>query len=266
EAAVGIDARAKCEEYFAASSEFCQPHLVPDTIDALQAKLLEMLDHPMQNDCPTNDGGYMVAAVKDALPFAAGIGRSAAIASGMVAKNMRGATLQAAMQHFTCISPGAMRQLKVKQLIPPLREAGPLGRRALLLAPAHEGPARPLSGRASPRALTKTGTSDQSIDLDFPPWLGPLVGARARGRRPSEPLFSTPAAQVVAASRRLGEGLGLRGLMPHRLRHGGASDDAPSKRQTLAEVKARGRRAQGQSVRRCVKPGMVHQLPGALTP
>ena len=71
---MGADTRAKYRKYFAAFSEFCLPHPVPDTIGALQVKVLEMLDCMMLNDCPKNDGDYLVAAVKDALPFAAGIG------------------------------------------------------------------------------------------------------------------------------------------------------------------------------------------------
>ena len=50
EAAVGADTRAKYGEYFAAFSEFCLPHPVPDTIGALQVKVLEMLDCMMLND------------------------------------------------------------------------------------------------------------------------------------------------------------------------------------------------------------------------
>ena len=190
----------------------------------------------------------------------------AAIVSGMKAKGMADAALQVATQHFTYIRPGALRQLKVKQLIPPLRDAGPLGRWALLLAPTLEDAARPHATGPRARLLTKTGTSDESIDLDYPPWLGPMLGAHARGRQPDEPLFTTPASRVIAAFRGLGLGLGLHGLMLYQLRHGGASDDVLSKRRSLAEVKARGRWASDSSVRRYAKPGMVQQLLGALTP
>eukprot|EP00959_Pyramimonas_sp_CCMP1952_P238779 4989890-Pyramimonas_sp.AAC.1 len=57
-------------------------------------------------------------------------------------------------------------------------------------------------------------------------------------------------------------GPGLQGPMLRQLQRGGASDDAPSKRRTLARVKARGHWAQDKSVRRCAEPGMARQLLG----
>ena len=59
--------------------------------------------------------------------------------------------------------------------------------------------------------------------------------------------------------------LGIPGLHPYQLRHGGAAHDLASKARDHAQVKARGRWSTDQSVRRYTKTGKIQTLLGQLS-
>ncbi|CAK0841452.1 unnamed protein product [Prorocentrum cordatum] len=135
---------------------------------------------------------------------------------------------------FTYIRPGALRKLQVRQLLAPSRASGQLQCWSLIPAPTQMDAGAP--------GLTRTGTSDETVIIDHPAWLGErLFGVAARKCGPPR-------------------------VCLYQLRHGGASGDIQSGRRGRKTVKARENWRTDSSLNRHGKPGAAHQLLNAMTP
>jgi len=115
---------------------------------------------------------------------------------------------------------------------------------------------------------TKTLTYDESIVLDSPDWLGPILAPTAQGRPSSAPLFEI---EETARRRAWSDAVQQLGLPAraclYQRRHGGTAGDTLSRRRTSPmEVIMRGRWATLRSVRRSAKPAQVQKFLATLSP
>jgi len=112
---------------------------------------------------------------------------------------------------------------------------------------------------------SKTGVFDESIQIDSPVWLGPLIQHLAIRSQPQMPLFQMNSDRF----QKVWKGACIRlGIVAHvyQLRHSGASDDALERRRTPLEIMARGRWKTLKSLERYKKPGPVQKSWGKLDP
>ena len=107
---------------------------------------------------------------------------------------------------------------------------------------------------------------DETVVLDEPGWLGPVLAAHSRARGPEGLLFTTTGGRTAGVFRSLAAGANLPGLCLYQLRHGGASEDLLSRKRTLQEVKARGHWVTDASLRRYGKPGTVQKILNQMSP
>eukprot|EP00971_Amphidinium_carterae_P246746 4900539-Amphidinium_carterae.1 len=114
--------------------------------------------------------------------------------------------------------------------------------------------------------LSKTGTIDDTVVVDDPPWLGPALLQRKRSSPPSSPLFASIGADLVRSFSLACTSLGIPAQCLYQLRHGGASEDLLSNKRSVSLVKARGRWLSDSSLRRYAKPAQVHRLLHLLSP
>jgi len=107
----------------------------------------------------------------------------------------------------------------------------------------------------------KTNTWDDSIILDTELWLHPFLETLAARLTPEEPLWCLSGTRLIAMFKDSVDSLGMSHLAPVRysLRHGGASDDAISKRRSLLEIKKRGQWRTDQSLKRYAKESKVSE-------
>ncbi|CAK0887833.1 unnamed protein product, partial [Prorocentrum cordatum] len=252
--------RPRLQAALAAFVEFVgQP---AETLDELEVQVPSVLDMFMHAGCAKGDADYLVASAEDALPMATG-----SAISGLLSLGERDTAPQVLATCSAFIRPGALRKVLVRDLLQPTRAGGAMATWSLLLAPTSARPLAPFAeGANPPRFLTKTGTSDEAVPLDNPLWLGPLLALRDHGRQGHELLFTTTGIEMAVLFRRVTEAQGLQDVCLCQLRRGGASEDAPSARRALAEVKTRRHWSQGSSVKRYAKLGMVQQLLSALSP
>ena len=194
---------------------------------------------------------------KSRAPLAAEL--MAFIASGMVMAGQREMAIMVATLFFTYCRPGELRTLRVKQLLKPVRRTGALSHWTLTLAPEEE------SGLAV-QTLTKTGVMDDAVVLDNPPWLGPMLGRLALGRRREDLLFTVDARRMVRLFKELGAAAGLPPICLYQLRHGGASEELLTGARSAESIKSRGRWRTETSLRRYAKPAQVQKLVGQLHP
>ena len=102
--------------------------------------------------------------------------------------------------------------------------------------------------------MSKTGDRDVSILLDsgWLQWLAPMFQEIRKGDA-SERLFPFNYRQVVVAFSAVCAGLNLKKVVPHRLRHSGASADRGDNSRTILEVQRRGQWRAASSVQRYEK-------------
>jgi integrase len=257
---------------------------VPSCTAALEISILDYLDVLMEAGEPLHAAQYAVASIIDALPLVsatsqlprvkkalrgyrkakpprsrAPIGREimAGIAQQLLAWGHPSIALLVVLQFFTYCRPGELRSAKRKQFIAPVRKKGPLSAWALSLAPQEANP-------KSLQAVTKTGVVDDTIVIDRPTWLAPIIEDKIKDLLDNDLVFPEDAATVVTLFKRAGAALGLPGLCMYQLRHGGASEDLLSADRTPHEVKARGRWTTDSSLRRYAKPAQIQRLLGSM--
>ncbi len=98
-------------------------------------------------------------------------------------------------------------------------------------------------------------------------WLGEaLFGHSKTVNSKDDFLFQFKMEAYRHAFSKAGESLGISGLHPYQLRHGGAAEDLNSKTRDCPSVKARGRWMTDQSVRRYTKVGKLQDLMTRLSP
>lgn len=152
----------------------------------------------------------------------------------------------------TYMRPGESLDLLKKDLVKPVSNAGPQYRwYAVVIRDFDE--LRP----------DKVGVFDNSVPLNSRErkWIGPVLHAHTKTLPSSHSkIFPFTAKEYGREFTKAGELLGLKGLHPYQLRHGGAADDLNSKERDHQGVKARGRWQTDQSVRRYTKVGKIQQI------
>jgi len=112
---------------------------------------------------------------------------------------------------------------------------------------------------------SKTGTTDDTVLLDHPPWLGPLLQQLVDGQPRNRRLLGLTLDQFNRQFR-----MGCRALMlnahPYQLRHTGASSDLIANRRTPTEVAARGRWRTLRSLQRYTKTGGLQRALHRIAP
>ena len=105
---------------------------------------------------------------------------AAAISNEMILENETEAALETQLRFHGYFRPGETRKLRASHVAPPTKK-GHAGNRfwSVTVAPQEE------------LLPSKAQTFDDTVQLDYPSWLGPAVGRLAQTRRPQEPLFRT---------------------------------------------------------------------------
>ena len=109
----------------------------------------------------------------------------------------------------------------------------------------------------------KIGVYDNSLPFDKSQdlWLGNQLLQHAQSVKSKDgKLFNFKMEEYRRAFVKAGVDLGVPGLHPYQMRHGGATEDLTSGRRDFNMVKIRGRWRTDQSVRRYSKVGRVQQL------
>jgi hypothetical protein len=286
--AVGV---ARTANYRVLFDEFCEwlasrnvPH--PTRVATAQPLMLEYLDVLMLGDCGLDDARSSMAAIKHHFPYLAGpictprvaralkgytkrypprarapMGRepTAAITQILKAWGFHDAAVQIATSFATYLRPGPLRKLKVRDLLPPVRDWGPLSVHQLHIAPLAEA--------GEEQDVTKTGTIDEGVPLDGGwQWLGTTLEQLAYGKAADEAIFTTPPAQMVELFGRASKALKLPKVVLYMLRHGGASEDLLSGARSEAEIMQRGHWKTATSVRRYAKKAQLQKLLAKMSP
>ena len=131
----------------------------------------------------------------------------------------------------THMLPGEVDNLKVKNIVSPLRTAGLRHRHLGILLHRHEN------------LPVKAGLHDEAILLDRSPELEGVLAALTTGRPPTQRLLKATGSVSLQAFFETVELLNLTALKPTRygLCHGGASEVRLGRKRSLAEIKLRGR-------------------------
>ena len=118
------------------------------------------------------------------------------------------------------------------------------------------------------------GIFDNSIPLDSKncKWIGEILYHHAQKlSKPTDKVFDFRMEDSGKHLQEVGKRLGLNGVHPYPLRHGGAAEDLNGRLQDHTAVKARGRWSTDTSLRRYTKVGKVQRMmlmnqvsPGAL--
>jgi hypothetical protein len=115
----------------------------------------------------------------------------------------------------------------------------------------------------------KVGIFDNSISLDTPSrsYLGPLLEKHINSmKNKCDPLYPFTNQEFRKEFAMSCKKIGLEGLHPYQMRHGGASEDLGMGIRDHAAVKSRGRWFTDQSVRRYAKIGKIQQMISRLSP
>ena len=158
----------------------------------------------------------------------------------------------------TYMRPGESVDLKVKNLIRPVKGAGPQYQWFSIVVRDFDD-----------KQPDKVGIYDNSIPLNTPGrvWIGESLHALAKTRTNKESLlFSFSPEEYRQELAAVSIALGLKPLHPYQLRHGGAAEDLNSGVRDHSGVKARGRWQTDGSVRCYTKVGKVQQLMNLLSP
>ena len=113
---------------------------------------------------------------------------------------------------------------------------------------------------------SKTLTFDDSVIIDYPPWLGQLLGPVAQAGDPSEQFFQITAKETVEKWQRVLSAMGVPDAVQYQLRHGGASTDLAAKRRSESELLARMRISSVQTLKRYAKPALLNKMMQKLSP
>ena len=174
---------------------------------------------------------------------------ASAIAVVMKARNHAESALAVITSQRGYSRPGERRKILVKDLVAPAGGEG-VGLNSWSIIVALE----------EDLVLSKTQTFDDTVLMDYPLWLGPALGALAKGKAPEEPLFALTPEALAKDWKEALLTLGVPGMVQYQLRHGGASADLLSRRRSMGEVMVRGRWQSLKSLRRYAKPGQIAKV------
>jgi hypothetical protein len=150
------------------------------------------------------------------------------------------------------LRPGEGLALKAKNILPPVMVAGAQFKMTTVVIRDFE------SG-----VPDKVGVYDSALRLDNREtcWIGEFLLQLSRKQKNQEDrIFQFTMEEFRKQFMDAGKALGVEGLHPYQLRHGGASQDLSSGLRDHNGVKSRGRWRTDQSVRRYAKIGRVQQL------
>ena len=174
------------------------------------------------------------------------------ICMDLLARNFRNMALMT-LTAFDCyLRPGEALDLRGSNVVAPVRAAGRQYRWVTLVIREFEG-----------RRPDKTGVFDNSIPIDKADlqWLGQeLLHRKKVLNKTSDLMFNFNMEEFRKQFQRSATLLGLDGLHPYQLRHGGATEDLSSQKREYSAVKSRGRWKTNSSIRRYGKIGKVQQL------
>ena len=157
--------------------------------------------------------------------------------------------LRLLLQESCYLRPGEASNLQVRDLLRPVTdEPGGMQFWSILIAPQERG------------QPTKTQCFDDTLFLDGPGWIGPMLGSLGEHRLPDHPLFVTPHKDFRMRWVEMQGELGLKDTCLYQVRHGGASHDLLSHRRDLLQIMARGRWSSTSSLKRYAKSGKVQKL------
>jgi integrase len=182
----------------------------------------------------------------------------AGMAMSMLAKGKYFFALRMVLDFDAYLRPGESSSLRGKDVIEPVRGAGKIYSKYMVVVRDQE--------QGVP---DKVGVFDNSIALDSASrsFLGPLLVSRVKSMSSPEDLLHPFSNQDFRKEFNLAcQGLGLPGLHPYQMRHGGATEDLNMGARDYAMVKSRGRWFTDQSVRRYAKLGKVQQMLNQLSP
>lgn len=160
--------------------------------------------------------------------------------------------LKVLLDFDTYMRPGESLDLRKKHFIRPVRSAGRQYQWFSIIVRDYDD-----------LQPDKVGVFDNSIPLDSKErmWLGEVMDAHVKTLPNKESMiFDFSMEEYRKEFVRAAKVLKLEGLHPYQLRHGGAAEDLSGKHRDHHGVKARGRWATDQSVRRYTKVGKVQQL------
>ena len=252
----------------------------PQGDSTLDAKVVDFLDVLLAEGAPRSEAEYAVCAVKahftqfagrsgqgmpradralkgyrKTVPAKSRLPVSWSIASMMVVVMRARGHLEAALQILLMFSaylrPGEARALRCEDLLAP---ASDLPRWAVVIASSERD------------EVSKTQVSDDTLLLDWPPWLGPQLAELKKKRDPKEYLFTVNPAVVRQVWYDVWKALGQTDVVLYQLRHGGASTDVLTKRRPMTEAACRGRWSSLSSLQRYCKQGKLQRLTTQLTP
>ena len=174
------------------------------------------------------------------------------IAMDLIARGKRVMGLKVLMDFDAYLRPGESLGLKVKDILKPVRGAGPQFRFYSIIIRDQED-----------LVADKTGIFDNTVLFNTPgrEFVGEMMWSHSRTRNHvTDNLFSFTAEDFRREFQLSGSRLGVQKLHPYQLRHGGASDDMNAKIRDHAAIKQRGRWHTDQSVRRYAKIGKLQQM------
>jgi hypothetical protein len=188
-------------------------------------------------------------------------GVMAAIVAHLVFLGKRPAALLVLTSFAAYLRPGEARRWLIKDLVRPIASARHRAARGaphaffgLMVAPAED------------LLPSKTQTFDDTVVLDRPAFLGPMLAGLAGRRSRDAVMFDVSAADMVRLWLEATALLGLPPMCLYQLRHGGASYDTAMRFRNFDEVMQRGRWLALSSVRRYAKSGQVQKLLEKLSP
>ena len=173
------------------------------------------------------------------------------IAMDLIARGKRVMGLKVLMDFDAYLRPGESLRLKVKDIIKPVRGAGPQFRFYSIIREQED------------LVADKTGIFDNTVLFNTPgrEFVGEMMWSHSRTRNHvTDNLFSFTAEDFRREFQLSGSRLGVQKLHPYQLRHGEASDDMNAKIWDHAAIKQRGRWHTDQSVRRYAKIGKLQQM------
>lgn len=280
-AAVSEMTRVRYEQAFATFDQWCrQNRLGPAVADPqLDLKIADYLDALLLKGAQRTEAEYAVSAVRAMLPQysgRSGVGLpraeralkgfrrlrpsksrypmpwplTAATIMALWALNQSQMALMVLLLHVCYLRPGEARQLRVEDLLAPGVQSKAW---AVVIAPQSRG------------EVSKTLTSDDTIFIDWPSWVGALLSELKQGRQGHEFLFPGPPTSMRQEWSKIQEALGVPNACLYQLRHGGASSDVLYRRRPMLEVMARGRWSSQATLKRYCKAGKLEYLLGRLT-
>lgn len=178
------------------------------------------------------------------------------LAMALMSRSQKEMAVKVILDFDTYMRPGESIDLKNKHLVRPVKGAGPQFRWHFIIVRDFDE-----------KQPDKVGVFDNTIALNSADriWIGDVISTMMKGKDKEAKIFSFSMEEFRKQFGEVSKILGIPGLHPYQLRHGGAAHDLASKARDHAQVKARGRWSTDQSVRRYTKTGKIQTLLGQLS-